>query len=173
MTKLIHQVVYSAIFTACIASNAYSGEVKLKHFEIGMQQSEISSWAYCDRAEEPQCSGTLPWFTVGEQPLKFGIIKFGKSGGASSIYLTFKPDGFDDIKTAVTGKYKGFRCKKDEVKNAFGAKFINEQCEYGSKAELVIIKKFDGSLDTGSIQIISAEQARIDVERATKKANDI
>jgi hypothetical protein len=159
------------------ANTSHAHDFSIKGHGIGLTIEEFSkiSSAYTCRPNAEgliSCFGSSP-ITIGGQTIESAIVKFDKKEKSNHILFSFDSEYFDDIKTAISSKYRSLKCTKSLVENRFSAKFINETCSASTKYEVLSVEKYSSSISKGVLSITSSEALSDFAKQRHEKAKDI
>lgn len=107
--------------------------------------------------------------TIGGRPVQ-SVSVVTMAGVIQSVLVSFKADGFDDVRDAVASKYQDIRCQPSTVQNRMGAVFDQVQCEASRPEGVLILQKRIQTVDDSMLFIESAaERSRGGKRSATAK----
>lgn len=83
----------------------------------------------------------------------------------ATIDVSFASSDFGTIKSALTEKYGEGSITSEILSNAFGAKFENETISWTDSEGRMVVRRYAGKIDTGSLVIRSEHALTIFMQR--------
>lgn len=141
-------------------------EIELKGIKLGMGFNAVADAIN-------NAGGAL---TIGGVGMKGGVrpnAEYDDSDRMTSLYFSFTPDQFDDVIGAVKSKYPATKCSDSQIQTRMGASFTQTECRLSSVTGLMSIVRYSGSIDTGSLMLVSRSAIKEQSEKSKKKESDI
>lgn len=110
--------------------------------------------------------------TVGGRPVE-SVSVVTMAGVIQSVLVSFKADGFDDVRDAVASKYHDLRCQASTVQNRMGAVFDQVQCEASRPDGVLILQKRMQTVDDSMLFFESAAERSRDGKRSATAKKDL
>jgi hypothetical protein len=163
--------------SACCAWNSAAiadDAVEIKGFHVGMTRSEVkareSDFCYdhlgCDLTHKTR-------FTVGGVNAKKVSATYSSNAMADSIEFEFGSSGFSRLKAALIEKYPGTECKSEDVTNLLGNHFEQVICRYETGTGGIYLARYDRSLLTSVMFVMSADKKELIEERLAAAKKDL
>lgn len=101
------------------------------------------------------------------------FITADKANIVQTINVTFEPDSFESIYTALKSKYGDGKIKISDISTAMGAQFKQAKAQWSTSSALMTLNKYNGKITEGSLLIVTKEHLEMIEEMMKKSKSDI
>lgn len=170
--------ILGALFALPVCATDSGDGIAIKQLHLGMSEDEV-------RALQNGTDSINDNFTVGGARVwNFRFIydaagqtdRERRNSGRTlqAFSFSFLPHYFEAIKSAVATKFQPLTCVSMDLQNRFGAKYVGESCVYRAKnGDELLMSQYAGSLDNGSLEVITATLAETRKKLSRGKKDDI
>jgi hypothetical protein len=101
------------------------------------------------------------------------FITADKNNIVQTIKVTFDPDSFENIYSALKSKYGAAKVKVSDISTAMGAKFKQAEAKWSTSTAFMMLNKYNGKITEGSLMILSNEHLEMMDKLMKESKSDI
>jgi hypothetical protein len=147
--------------SALLPLTARAQDIEIKGLRLGMTKQEVQKKI-----------GRLPVlnFTIaGVEGIDGPFSPEFYQGKLDSFVFLFDPRDFDEVLSAVKGKYPALTCENSTVTNAMNARFTQTQCNLRDKQGALQLSRYVLNISTSALSLVSDRHIKDSLDKQDKK----